>query len=304
LPQPSPLRGIALLLVAMVFFVLLDATGKHLAQRWPVPMLAWIRYTVHCLLMLALLGPSMGRALLRTTRRRDQVLRGLSLVGVTCFAMAAFRVMPLAETTAVLFAAPPIVALLAGPLLGEKITPVRWVAVAIGFAGVLLIARPGGGLSAAGIAFALAAAVCFAAYQLMTRQLAATETPVTMLFYTALVGSLTLSVALPWVWGGPRPGAVDVAMMLSLGVYGGCGHFLLIRAFREAPASLLSPITYGQLAWATLFGWLIFGELPDALALTGIAVIALAGVLIAVDGHRHASRARLAAIAASASVPE
>ena len=280
-----PARGIALLLLATVFFVLLDATAKQLASQWPVPLLVWVRYTTHCALMVLLLGPRLGHRLLATGRPARQIVRALLLLATTLCIMTALGHMPLAETTAVAFAAPVIVVILARPLLGERISPVRWVAVTIGFAGVLLIARPGGGLSPVGLAWAGAGAVFLALYQLLTRQLSAGENPLTMLFYTALVGTLAMTPWLPWVWGGPRPEGLELALLLAMGVFGGTGHFLLIRAFREAPASLLSPITYAQIPMAALFGWVVFHHTPAPGAFLGMAVIAAAGVLLAWDSR-------------------
>lgn len=285
-----PARGVALLLAALVLFVMLDATSKHLGQRYPVPLLVWARYTTHFLLMLALLAPRFGRRLIRSAHPGRQTLRATMLLGTTFFSMAALQRMPLAETTAVVFAAPLIVTLLAGPMLGETFGRLRWAAVLVGFCGVLLIARPGGDMNTGGLLLALAAANCYAIYQLMTRQLSGSEHPVTLLFYTALVGTLAMTPVLPWFWQGPRPDWIDMLKILSMGIYGGAGHFLLIRAFREAPASLLSPVTYAQLAWATLFGWVIFEHLPAPTALAGIAIIGGAGVMLALDGRRPAFR--------------
>ncbi len=282
----SPARGIALLLAALTFFVALDSTAKHLSGHLPVPMLVWARYTVHCLLMIVLLAPSMGRQLIHTRRPGLQSLRALSLVLVTVLTMSAFRIMPIAEATAILFVSPLLVTLAAGRLLGERVGRVRWLAVMMGFLGVLMIARPGGALPAEGIALASAAAVCFAAYQLLTRILSPTEHPVTTLFYTAMVGSLASTAALPWIWEVPPLTLTDGLMVVSLGVYGGVGHFLLIRAFREAPASTLSPIMYAQLGLATIAGWLVFGQWPDMPALVGIGIIATAGVMIALQARR------------------
>lgn len=282
----NPLRGIALLMGALVLFVMLDTTAKHLGSRWPVPMLVWARYLTHFLLMLVVLGPSMRSRLVVSSRWRYQIVRALLLLGTTFFAMSALQHMPIAETTAIIFLAPLLVTLLAGPMLGEKVGAKSWAAIAMGFSGVILIARPGSGLVLEGIVLAFGAAVCYAFYQLTTRKLSPTEHPVTMLFYTALVGTVCMSFALPWIWGGPGLTLLDGALLLSLGLYGGTGHFLLIRAFREASASTLAPILYVQLAWATLAGWLVFGHFPDGMALIGIGVIGVAGAMIALDGKR------------------
>ncbi len=293
--NPSPARGIALLLCAIAFFVALDSTAKHLSTHLPVPMLVWARYTVHCLLMVAMLAPSMRSRLLHTRRPALQILRAASLLLVTLLTMSAFRIMPIAEATAILFLAPLLVTLASSPLLGERVGPVRWLAVVIGFAGVLLIARPGGSLPLDGVLLSGGAAAAFAGYQLMTRVLSPTEHPLTTLFYTALTGSLASTLALPWIWSVPPMTAADALMIVSLGIYGGVGHFLLIRAFREAPASTLSPIMYAQLGFATLSGGLVFGQWPDAAALTGIAVVALAGVMTALQARRDSGRRQAAA---------
>jgi drug/metabolite transporter (DMT)-like permease len=287
-----PLRGIALLLAALFLFALLDATSKHLSQSYAVPLLVWARYTFHFLMMLIFLAPSMRWQLVATKRPVLQAVRGALLAGVTGFAMAAFRVMPLAETTALLFITPLFVALLAGPLLGERVGGLRWFAVGIGFAGTLLIARPGSDLSATGVVLTLAAAGCYSVYQVQTRMLSPTENTVTMLFYTAMMGTLVMTVGLPWYWSGPLPTPTDALMIASLGVYGGTGHFLLIRAFRHTSASTLSSVQYTQLIWATLLGWLFYDQLPDALSALGMLIVAGSGLTVAVAENRRAAAAR------------
>ncbi|NML27654.1 DMT family transporter [Zoogloea dura] len=284
-PQ-RPLFGAGLAMVALILFVLLDATAKHLSSRYPVPLLIWARYTVHLALMLVLLAPRLGHRLYRTRRPALHLLRAGLLLGTSLCGLAAFNRLPLAEATAVIFASPVIVVLLARPLLGEQIGPWRSTAVVMGFAGVLLVARPGGGLGPEGIAFALAAAVFYAIYQILTRKMSRTESPVTLLFHTALTGSLAMSAALPGFDHGPAPDTREYLLFLAMGTLAATAHFLLTKAFREAPASLLSPMLYVQIVWATLFGWLVFGQVPDTVALAGMAVIGVAGILIAVDGRR------------------
>ena len=276
-----PLRGIALMLVAVFFFALLDATAKHLSASFAVPLLVWARYLVHLLLMTIVLGPRLGRSMVSTQHPRKQVARALMLLGCTGFGMAALSRMPLAETTATVFITPLVVAILAGPILGERITWVRWVGLAAGFAGVIMIARPGGAVSADGLVYALLCAACYSGYQIMTRLLAPTEGTLTMLFYTALVGTLAMSLGLPWFWGGPVPDPVELTMIAALGVFGGTGHFLLISAFRNAPVSVLSPVIYAQLVWATLLGWAVFDHAPDGWAVSGMFLIAASGMALA-----------------------
>jgi drug/metabolite transporter (DMT)-like permease len=285
-PEQNPRQGILLMLAALFLFACLDATAKHLSHTYPIPLLVWARYTLHCLLMVIFLAPSMRWRLLETARPVSQVVRALMLVGTTGFCMAAFRLMPLAETTSIVFVTPVAVSLLAGPILGERVGGLRWAAVVAGFAGVLAIARPGSELSAGGIAFALAAAACYTVYQLQTRLLSPRESPVTMLFYTALVGTVVMTMALPWIARGPLPTLADSLLIATLGLYGGTGHYLLTRAFRVTPASTLSPFLYTQLIWATLLGWQVFGDLPDATTAVGMAVIAASGLAVAFAGAR------------------
>ncbi|HZX31771.1 MAG TPA: DMT family transporter [Rhodocyclaceae bacterium] len=283
--EQKPLRGVFLLLNALFFFAVLDATAKYLTQTFSIPMLVWARYLTHCLLMAIFLGPRMGRGLVASKRPLRQVTRAILLLGCTGFGFAALSRMPLAETTATAFTAPLMVAILAGPWLKERLSGYQWLAVLAGFGGVLLIARPGGAVTADGIAFALLAAACYAVYQILTRQLAVTENSVTMLFYTALVGSVAMTLFLPWYWAGPMPSATEAAMIAGLGILGGCGHFLLIRAFRHAPASTLSPFIYIQLVWAILLGALVFSHWPDGFALLGSGVIVACGLYLGLSAR-------------------
>lgn len=291
--EQQPLRGVFLLVNALFFFAVLDATAKHLTQTFSIPMLVWGRYLVHCLLMAVFLGPRLGRRLVATGQPLRVLVRSLLLLACTGFGFAALSRMPLAETTATAFTAPLIVALLAGPWLGEKLSPGRWLAIVVGFAGVLLIARPGSAaVTPDGAAFALLAATSYAAYQIMTRQLAATENTLTLLFYTALVGTVVMTLALPWFWRGPLASPGEAGLIVALGVLGGCGHFLLTRAFRHAPASVLSPFIYIQMVWAILLGWLVFGHWPDTPALAGTLIIVLAGLYLGLSARYNSAPAR------------
>lgn len=282
----NALRGILLMSGAVLCFALLDATSKYLSRTFPVPMLVWARYVLHCLLMVIFLAPSMRWRLVATRRPYLQVFRALMLVGTSWFAMAAIRTLPLAEATSLLFVTPLIVALLAGPLLGEQLGKLHWGAIIVGFAGVLLVARPDGVLDVTGVFLALAATACYSIYQIQTRQLSPSEDITTMIFYTAMVGTLCMTALLPFYWAGPVPDGLQGLMIASLGCYGGFGHFLLTKAFRLAPATILSPVLYTQLIWATLLGWVVFEQLPDGITFVGIAVIAGSSITLAV-AHTH-----------------
>ena len=284
-PQ-HPLRGVVLFLAAVFLFAALDATAKYMNAFFAVPLLVWARYLVHFVIMLVFMAPGMGREIIATRRPWLMSFRALMLVGVTLLAQLALKTLPLAETTALVFITPLLVALLAGPLLGEQVRRSTWLITLVGFAGVLLIARPGGALFGTGVAYALGAALCYAIYQILTRKLAATEHPNRLLFYTALIGTLSMSLTLPAYWDGQIPTLPQGLLIVSLGLYGGIGHFMLIRAFREAPASTLSPLLYVQLIWATLLGWWVFDQLPDLLAIVGMLIIGASGLSLAIRSRR------------------
>lgn len=271
-------HGVILFLTAVFLFAALDATAKYLTAFFAVPLLVWARYFVHLVFMLVAIAPGMGREIVITQRPWLMTFRALMLVGVTLLIQLAFRTLPLAETTAIFFVTPLLVAVLAGPLLGEKLQATSWLATITGFCGVLLIARPGGVMVGIGVVYALGGALCYAIYQILTRKLSASEPPMRQLFYTALVGTAAMSFVLPVYWGGEMPSLTQALLIASLGFYGGTGHFLLIRAFREAPASTLSPLLYVQLIWAVLLGWIVFGQLPDLPATIGMLVIGASGL--------------------------
>ncbi|MER2518061.1 MAG: DMT family transporter [Candidatus Accumulibacter phosphatis] len=283
---PLRLHAALLFLTALLLFAALDATAKHLSALFAVPLLVWARYLVHLVIMLFAVAPSMGRRLIVTERPWLMSLRGLTLVAVTLLGQLALKTLPLAETTALVFVAPLLVALLAAPLLGETVRLRTWLATIAGFVGVLLIARPGGSLFGPGVAYALGAALSYAAYQILTRKLAATEHPMRLLFYTALLGTLAMLPVLPVYWDGSWPTPLQSLLIISLGLYGGIGHFLLIRAFHATSASLLAPLIYTQLLWATLLGWLVFDHFPDLLTVVGMLIIGASGLSLAIRWRR------------------
>ncbi len=276
-----PLEGILLVCFATAFFAALDSTGKLLTQRFPVRFLVWARYTGHLLMMLALLAPSMRGGLARTQRLRLQIVRALALVAASLSFLSALARLPLAEGTAIMFMAPLAVTLLAGPVLGERVSRAVWAGVIAGFCGVLLVVRPAFDVSPAGVAMALGAMAFLSAYHLLTRKLAATEHPLTTLFYTALVGTAAMSASLPFVSLPQEVASLDWLLIASLGLFGGAGHFLLIRAFHCAPAATLMPITYLQLFWAVALGWVMFAQFPGGDAATGMSLIAASGAWVA-----------------------
>ena len=282
----QPLRGALLAATGLLLFACMDTTTKYLATRYDVPLIVACRYLVNLLLMLALVAPSQGRALVRTQRTGLVIVRALALAATSLLMGLALQYISVAEATAINFLAPLLVVVAAGPLLGERVGAIGWTAALMGFAGVLLIARPGGGLAIAGALLAFACVGFNVTYQLLSRVLAHSERTIAMLFFSALVGSILFGLIAPCFWNGRVPSLVEALLFLSLGVYGGLGHYLYTAAFRYAPASLLATINYAQLLWAGLLGWLVFGHLPDGVGLAGMLVICVSGVAVALATRR------------------
>ncbi|HEX4986202.1 MAG TPA: DMT family transporter [Burkholderiales bacterium] len=276
-------RAILYMMVMVFCFSVLETTAKHLSRSYPVPMLVWCRYATHALLMVLLLARSRGTRLLRTPNPAGQCVRAALLMGSTLFNFNALHFLPMAEVKAVSFVSPLLVTVFAVWLLREHVTRARWLAVAAGFCGVLFIVRPGSAMLQWPALFALGSASCYSIYQIMTRKMSDSEDPLTTLFYTAAVGFVLLSFVVPFFWQAPH--WKDVPLMVLLGCAGGFGHFMLIKAMELENASFLSPLGYVQLLWVMLFGYLFFGDFPDAHAFIGMAIIVVSGLYVAL-GHR------------------
>jgi drug/metabolite transporter (DMT)-like permease len=286
-PGHVPSSAILLIVGAVACFALLDSIVKFLAVRYPVPLLVWARYAVQAAAMVLWLGPTLRMRLLRTSALRLQVGRGLILLASSLCFFSALRFLPLAEATAINYTTPTLVILLSVVVLKERMTLPRWAFVVAGSAGMLLIVRPGATILHGAALVALCGAGFYATFQIMTRKLSA-EDPRVTLFYSALCGTVVLSLVLPFLGLGADVPWTHVALIGLAGLLGTLGHFMFILAFQRAPASGLTPFTYMQIVWATLLGWLLFGQFPDAPALMGMAVIAASGLLLAWHERRRA----------------
>ena len=278
--MPKKYHVVVAILATTFLFALHDATLKHLSAYYAVPLLIWARYVVQFVLMLLTVAPAMGREILVTERPALMLFRALMQVLTALFVQLALKYMPLAETTALVFMSPLLVALLAGAILGERQQSHNWYAIAAGFLGVLLIAKPSGANLGIGVVYALAAALCNAFYQLMTRKLSTSEPPMRQLFYLTLVGVVVMSCVLPEYWTGEPPALVDAVLLVSAAFCVAVGHFLFIRASKETPASTLSALLYSKLIWAVMLGLAIFKQLPDILSVVGMLVIGASGLYL------------------------
>lgn len=276
-PAHIPSTAILMIVGAVACFSVSEAIIKWLASRYPVPLLVWARWGAQVVAMLVWLAPSMGVRMVHTRQLRMQLVRGVLLIASSLCFMSALPLMPLADATALNYLTPTIVIVLAILFLGERLTVARAAFVVAGLVGMLMIVQPGAGLFRGASLLALASAGCYAVYQITTRMLAG-EDPRVTLFYPALVGVAIMTLA--WPWFGTRIDVAwfDAGLMLALGVLGTAGHFLLILAFQRAPASALTPFTYVHLVFATMIGWLAFGDLPDGLTFAGMTLIAGSGL--------------------------
>jgi drug/metabolite transporter (DMT)-like permease len=270
------LAGIGLVVLAVACFAVLDTTAKLSTTAVPILMALWVRYAFQAVATTLVLLPRYGTAVLKTEHPRYQLLRGSLLLASSGLAFLSLRYMPLAEFTSIVLIAPLVVTLFAATVLKEEVSPLRWTLVAGGFAGTLVILRPGGTVFSWAILLPLGLVFTNAWFQVLTSRLARTEKPLTMHFYSGWVGTVIASIALPFAWA-PLPSWSWWAILCLMGFMGTVGHFFLILAYQRAPASTLTPYLYGQIAFAMLTGWFMFSHVPDLTSLMGMALIAVCG---------------------------
>lgn len=285
-PAARLLLGIGFAVAAVFLFAAGDTLTKVLTQRHPVERVAAVRYIVGLVILFAALGPRLGPRLWRVSRPRLVLLRSLTLTFATLVIGYTLRLLPVGETIAIMYLAPFAVMALAVPLLGERVPRAGWLLAGLGFAGVLLIVRPGTALNPAGVGLALLLAAANTVFHLITRLLTRTETPLALLFHVNAVGAAFFLLAALPSWQAPLPDLTDALLMVALGAIFTLGHFLFASAYREAPTNLIAPVNYLHFVWATLMGWGVFGHVPDAVTLAGMGLILISGVTIAFRAHR------------------
>ncbi len=274
--HPRIARGIALMLLAMFLFASMDAINKHLSQTYAITQILWIRFLFFAVFAVLIAGPGRVPRLVRSAAPWMQVMRGILLIGEIGVFIVALKYLPMADVHALAAASPLLVTLLAAPILGERVDLQRWVAVGLGFIGVLVILRPGFAVIDARLTLPLFAALLFALYQIMLRAVARHDGPDTTLLYSAFVGAVFFSVIGPFDWRSPAK--IDWLWLLLSALLGSLAHFSLIRALDFAPASRLQPYGYGLMVWATVFGFLVFGQFPDGWTIAGAGLIVAGGL--------------------------
>lgn len=276
-PRPrSALAGIALVIAAVACFATLDTATKVVSAGVPVLMALWFRYCFQAVATTVAVLPMRGWNVLRTAHPRYQALRGVLLLLTSLFAFFSLKYMPVGEFTAIVMITPLVITLLAATALKERVSLLRWLLVAGGFAGTLIIIRPGGEDFNWTLLLPLGLVVSNAWFQVLTSKLARTEDPITMHFYTGWVGTLLAALALPFVWTALDSWVLWGGLVL-MGLMGTVGHFFLILAYQRAPAATLTPYLYAQIGFAMLGGWIVFSHVPDAWSMAGIVMIAVCG---------------------------
>ncbi|MEX2200190.1 MAG: DMT family transporter [Dongiaceae bacterium] len=273
-----PIMAIGMVLAATLIFPFMDGTAKLLSETYPVLQVTWARYFFHLLALLPLvLWHYPVRALL-PPRPGAQLLRGLFLLGGTLMFFAGLSYMPIVDVLALSFIAPLVVTVTSPFVLGERISAQRIGAAAVGFIGAIVILRPGVGVFEWASLFGIGTGFMIAAYDMTTRRIARAVPSGIALAYTSIVGIVVLSFVVPFYWRAPD--LEGLALMVFMGASGAFCHWLLILAYERAEASLLAPFSYAELITATLVGLFVFGDFPDALTWTGIAILVGSGLYI------------------------
>lgn len=271
-------RGIVLLVLGVTLFGVMDGLGKLLGRHYPVVEVIWARYAFAVPVVLMTIPPRAWPTLLRCEHPWLQGARALLPLLASATVIIGLLFLPLADATAISFASPLLVVALSVPLLRESVSAASWIGVVSGFAGILIIARPGAGAVAAASLLPLATALFFALYQVLTRLVSRDDIAAVTLAWTIGVGFVATTPALAFSWQ-PATGQ-DWLLMGMSGLLFGLGQLLLIHAFAIAPAALLTPFTYAQIVAATAFGAAVFDDLPDRWTLIGTAIVILSGIYV------------------------
>ena len=272
----STKKGILYAILTMWLFASMDAGSKYLTLHYSVVQIVWVRYLFFVVFAILVIGPSQLASTLRTQRLGLQVVRSLVLVGEVTTFVIAFRYLPLADVHGVAAVTPLLTVALAAIFLREKVASHRWVAVAVGFVGVLIIVRPGSGVMDRTALFPLLAALFWGVYQILVRLASRFDSAKTTWLYTGLVGAAVVTLVAPFQWRTPdRQGWL---LLLLVGLLGTCAHFCLIKALEAARASTLQPFNYTLTVWAAVMGFVVFGDLPDIWTVAGTGIVVSGGI--------------------------
>lgn len=288
-PDKGALVGIGLVLLAFTILPVLDAIAKLMGERFHPLHITWGRYAFNMLVLLPIVLPRFGWRVLTPPRLVLQVIRGGCLLLATILFFTALMYLSMAETLALAFVYPLIVTLVAPIVLGERLNGGKLVAAGMGLCGALLIIRPGSMVFQPASLLAFSTAFAFSVYIMLTRKLAGLAPHLQSLFFTALVGAIVMTPVLPFVW--TPLSWLDWLGFAAIGTIAAVGHLLLLRAYENAPASVLAPLGYFEIVSTVILGWLLFDDLPDAWTWAGIGVIVSSGIFVTLRTDGQAKRA-------------
>jgi drug/metabolite transporter (DMT)-like permease len=287
-----PFRGIAMIITSTVFLANSDAMAKYLSLSLPSVQVAWIRFVVFALLFVPAMLTTQPN-IFRSARPGLQAWRGVALLSSSVFFICGLKFLPIAEASATSFIAPIFVTALSIIFLAEKVGVRRWLATMVGLLGVLVIVRPGSSAFHPAVVLPIISACGWACTLIMTRMISGNDRAITTMAYSAVVGLCILSAIVPLFW--VTPSWHDILLGVGVGIASTTGQGIVVLAFRYADASVLAPFSYVQLVWATLLGFLVFGEVPDLWTLAGAAIIIGSGLYTA---HRERLRRSLVVVSA------
>ena len=273
------LLGILFVCLAGLMFPVMNAFSKELGGKYSPLQISWARFFGHVIILLILFLPKRGWRIFVTRRPGLQLTRTLVQTCSNLSFTSAIYYQPIADAAAIGMMGPLFVALLAWPMLGERTTMGRAVAVLVGFVGVLIVIRPGGVVYHWSATLLLGSAMCYALYQIFTRKVANIDPPETTTIYSSLFGAIGLLAVLPFIWKTPMT-FWHLFFFCGLGVIGGVGHYLIVRALAYAPANVVSPFQYFQLLGSVAIGYVWFGDFPDAFTWLGSLIIVGAGLYV------------------------
>jgi drug/metabolite transporter (DMT)-like permease len=256
----------------------MDMIVKFASSTLSTPQIVWGRYVSQSLAIVLIVGPVGFLTCLRSKTPQMHAARALFLFIANFAFMAALRYLPLTEANVVGFGAPLLLTALTYPVLGEKVSLGRWAAVIAGFIGVIIVMQPGTAMFQWAALLPLMMAISAALYHVMTPIVARVEDPAISIYFLSIIGAVGMSLVVPWSW--TQPDALGWTMLLVIGVLGTLGHLLIVRAFAHAPASMLAPLFYIHLIWATAYGWFIFGDIPKVATIAGGALIIASGIYV------------------------
>ncbi len=272
----NTLKGIALMVAGVALLTANDAVSKYLTEAHPVGQVICIRQAATLLVIVPYVIAVTGWGALRVASWPGQIVRGLLFVANAAFIVLALSLLPLATVISIIFVSPLITAAVSMPLLAERVDRSRWIAIAGGFAGVLIVLRPGGAGFEWALLIPVAAAVANSLRDVLTRFLSRTETSISILFWSTLIVMAAGALTAPFGWQPVT--ATAAAWFVVAGVFNAAAHFLLIEALRLGEAAVIAPVRYTSLIWATGIGYVVWGELPGAWVFAGSAVIIASGM--------------------------